>query len=178
MKTIPFLFVFFAAFQVYAENATNPNRNYFKIYILNEQNEILLVEYKNIWEPIGGSYNTTLSMEDYVRKLAMTANVQASEIRLRGLFSVCYNKGNQPVVYHYYTVRYGSGEIKTPGDCTGVKWANLEEARNIMAYDEMVMVYEKILENDNLWGGSYRITKDAERGTRKVDMIVDFFKLN
>jgi hypothetical protein len=178
MKTIIIVFVILYAFQAYAQNTTNPNRNYFKIYILNEQNEILLVEYKKIWEPIGGSYSSTLSMEDYVNELSMTANVQANDIRLRGLFSAYYNKSKQPIVYHYYTVRYKSGEIKTPGDCTGVKWASLDEARKIMAYDEMLLIYEKILENDNLWGGSYRITKDAEKGTRKVDMIVDFFKLN
>ena len=178
MKNIITLLVVILSLQAYAQDTINPNRNYFKIYILNEQNELLLVEYKNIWEPIGGSYTSTLSMEDYVNQLSMTANVQANEIRLRGLFSTYYNKGQQPIVYHYYTVRYKSGEIKTPGDCTGVKWVNLAEARKIMTYDEMLMIYEKILENDNLWGGSYRITKDASKGTRKVDMIVDFFKLN
>ena len=178
MKSIIILFVCLYSFQAYAQNTTNPNFNYFKIFILNEKNELLLVEYKNIWEPIGGSYNSNLSMEDYVKKLSMTANIQAHDIRLRGLFSAYYNKSNKPMVYHYYTARYKSGEIKIPSDCTDAKWVNLDEARKIMVYDEMVQVYEKILENENLWGGSYQIVKDASIGTRKVIQIVDFFKLN
>jgi len=164
--------------EIVAQNSISPNRNYFKLCILNEKNEMMLVEYKNIWEPIGGGYNSTLNMEDYVKKLAMTANVKAKDIRLRGLFSVYYNKSKQPIVYHYYTARYTSGEIKTPEDCTGVKWVNLDEARKIMAYEEMVAIYEKILENNNLWGGTYRITKDNEKGTREFEKLVEFFKLN
>lgn len=171
--------LFLSCFQAYAQTTTAPNSNYFKVIILNDKNEMLLVEYKNIWEPIGGGYDTTLSMEDYVNKLTMTANIPARDIRLRGLFSAYYsNKSIKPTVYHYYTVRYFSGEVKTPGDCTGVKWVNLDEAKKIMAYDEMVLIYEKILENDNLWGGSYQVIKDASKGTRKVSQLVNYFKLN
>ncbi|TWU32656.1 NUDIX hydrolase [Novipirellula artificiosorum] len=164
--------------EVVAQDSISPNRNYFKLYVLNEKNEVLLVEYRSVWEPIGGGYNSSLNMEDYVRKLAMTANVKATEIRLRGLFSVFYNKSDQPIVYHYYTVRYTSGEIKTPEDCTGVKWVNLDEAGKIMGYEEMVEIYAKVLENRNLWGGTYRITKDNAKETREVEKLVDFFKLN
>ena len=148
------------------------------MFILNENNELLLVEHKKTWEPIGGRYDTTLSMEDYVNQLTMTANVPASDIRLRGIFSAYYSRSGKPTVYHYYTVRYKSGEIEIPNDCTGVKWVNLEEARKIMTFDDMVLIYEKVLENDNLWGGSYRIVKDAAKGTREFSQLVDFFKLN
>ena len=47
-----------------------------------------------------------------------------------------------------------------------------------MTFDDMVLIYEKVLENDNLWGGSYRIVKDAAKGTREFSQLVDFFKLN
>lgn len=161
-----------------ASVAITPNINYFKVFILNQNNELLLVEYKNTWEPIGGKYDTTLSMEEYVNRLTMTANIPANEIRLRGIFSAYYGRSSKPMIYHYYTVRYFSGEIEIPNDCTGVKWVNLEEAKNIMTFDEMIIIYEKVLENDNLWGGSYKIAKDAARGTREFSQMVDFFKLN
>ena len=164
--------------EVVAQKSMSHNRSYFKLCILNEEDELLLVEYMNIWEPIGGGYNSTLNMEDYVRTLAMTANVKTSDIRLRGLFSVYYNKSKQPIVYHYYTARYASGEIKTPGDCTGVQWVNLAEARKIMAYEEMLEIYERLLENSSVWGGTYRITKNSEKGTREFEKLVEFFQLN
>jgi len=164
--------------EIYAQNTKTSNRIYFKVYILNENNDLLLVEYNNIWEPIGGGYNSTLNMEDYVKKLALTSNATVNDIRLRGLFSAYFNQMKKPMAYHYYTVRYVSGEIKPPDDCTGVKWVNLDEARKIMAYEEMLEIYEKILENNNLWGGTYRITKDNEKGTRKFEKLVEFFKLN
>lgn len=178
MKTIIILFALIYSVQAFAQNSTAPNLNYFKVFILNEKNETLLVEYKGVWEPIGGSYNTTLSMEDYVNELTMTANIPANDIRLRGLFSAYYSRSSKPIVYHYYTVLYKSGEIKTPDGCTAVKWVNLDEAKKIMVFDDMVRIYGKILENDNLWGGSYTVVKDASKGTRDVTQIVEFFKLN
>lgn len=178
MKPIIILFALLNSFQAHAQSSAAPNLNYFKVFILNDNNETLLVEYKGVWEPIGGSYNTTKSMEDYVNELSMTANIPANDIRLRGLFSAYYNRSGKPIVYHYYTVRYKSGEIKTPDGCTAVKWVNLEEAKKKMTFDDMVRIYEKILENENLWGGSYSVVKDASTGTREVTQIVDFFKLN
>ena len=178
MNRLLLLSILLLSCEVHDQKTTMTNRIYFKICILNEKNEVLLVEHNNKWEPIGGGYSDTLNMEEYVKKLALTSNVEVNNIRLRGLFSVYFNQMKYPMVFHYYSVRYLSGKIKPPDDCTGVKWANLNEARKIMAYEEMLLIYEKILEDNHLWGGTYRITKDVEKGTRKFETIVKFFKLN
>ncbi len=161
-----------------AQDNQGTNRNYFKLCILNDKNEVLLVEYKGTWELIGGEYNSTITLGEYVDKLAMTSNVKVKDTRLRGLFSVYFNEMKKPYVYHYYSARYKSGKMKTPDDCSDAKWVDINEARNIIDYKDMLWMYETILQSENLWGGSYRITKDREKGTRSIETIVEYFKLN
>ncbi len=161
-----------------SEDCPTSNRNYFKVLILNEKDEVLLVEFKEIWEFIGGTYNTSSSLEEYVQKLAGTANITVTDIRLRGLFSIYWNDGEKPDVQHYYTARYTSGDMQSPGDCTGAVWADLNKSRELIAYKDMLWMYETVLESETLWGGTYRIVKDREKGTREVEHLVDYFKLN
>lgn len=154
------------------------NRNYFKVLILNEKDEVLLVEFKEIWEFIGGTYNTSETLQEHVQKLAMTANIKVTDIQLRGLFSIYWNDVEKPDVHHYYSARYESGDMQSPGDCTGAIWADLTKAREVIVYKDMLQMYERAIESEDLWGGTYRIMKDREKGTRDVEYLVDYFKLN
>lgn len=163
---------------VHGQDKSGTNRNYFKLCILNEKNEVLLVEHNNNWELIGGEYNTEGSLKEYVKKLAMTSNAQVTDIRLRGLFSVFFNNMTKPFVYHYYSARYESGDIRIPEGCTGAKWVGLDEARQLMSYQEMFWMVDYILKSDHLRGGAYRIIKDKDKGTRKVEFIEDYYDLN
>lgn len=162
----------------YAQDNQDTNRNYFKLCLLNDKNEVLLVEYKGTWELIGGEYNATTTLGAYVDKLAMTSNVKVTNTRLRGLFSVYFNEMKKPYVYHYYSARYKSGKMKPPDDCSDAKWVDINEARRLMDYKDMLWMYETILQSENLWGGSYRIIKDREKGTRSIETIVEYFHLN
>ena len=51
---------------MHAQDNSGTNRNYFKLCILNEKNEVLLVEHNNTWELIGGEYNTANTLREYV----------------------------------------------------------------------------------------------------------------
>ena len=178
IKKVILLFLGLWPLVMQAEDVSATNRNYFKLCILNEKNEVLLVEHNNNWELIGGEYNTADTLRGYVKTLAMTSNVEVTDIRLRGLFSVYFNSMAKPFVYHYYSARYQSGNIKIPDGCTGAKWVDVVEARQIIAYEEMLWMYEYIRESDHLRGGSYRILKDTVAGTRKVEVIDAFHDLN
>lgn len=177
-NTIVILLVVVFSAQLHAQNTTAPNRNYYKICILNERDEVLLVEHNNTWELIGGEYNTPNTLVEYVETLALSANVKVKDIRLRGLFSVFFNQMEKPFVYHYYSARYESGEVRIPEGCTGAKWVGITEAKRIMRYQEMFWMVDYILKSDHLRGGAYRIIKDKDKGTRKVEFIEDYYDLN
>ena len=158
---------------------TKSNATYFKVFVLNEQNQLLMVNFKGSWEPIGGTYASELTIEDAVKELVGKSRVQCGEIRLRGLFSVYYsNKGGLPYAYHYYTVRHTGGEVIPPSDCEDAAWFSPEEVMDKIAFKDMGRVFEQIQGNDHLWSGSWIITKNRETKERTIEIKKDFFILN
>lgn len=154
------------------------NSTYLKLFVINENNDLLMVRYKGIWEPIGGTYASKLPIVDYVKEKVGECNVECGEVRLRGLFSVYYGKTSLPYAYHYYTIEYKGGDIIPPSDCDSVAWFSADEVMDKIEFKDMGRVYEQIQGNDDLWSGSWYILKNAETNERKVEKKQDFFKLN
>ena len=154
------------------------NLTYLKLLVINENNELLMVRYKGSWEPIGGTYASQLPIVDFVKEKVEVCNVECGEIRLRGLFSVYFDKTSLPYVFHYYTIKHTGGDVIPPSDCDSAAWFGADEVMDKIAFKEMGRVYEKIQGNDDLWSGSWYILKNAETKERKFENKEDFFKLN
>lgn len=154
------------------------NSTYLKLFVINENNDLLMVRYKGIWEPIGGTYASKLPIVDYVREKVEVCNVECGDIRLRGLFSVYYGKTSLPYAYHYYTIEYKGGDIIPPSDCDSVAWFSADQVMDKIEFKDMGRVFNKIQGNDDLWSGSWYILKNAETNERKIEYKQDFFKLN
>lgn len=154
------------------------NLTYLKLFVVNENCDLMMVRYKGIWEPIGGTYASKLPIVDYVEKKVSVCNIECGEIRLRGLFSVYYGKDSMPFAYHYYTIKYEGGDIIPPSDCDSVAWFSADEVMDKIEFKDMGRVYDQILGNDDLWSGSWYILKDPETKERKIEIKQDFFKLN
>ena len=154
------------------------NSTYLKLFIINENNDLLLVRYKGIWEPIGGTYASKLPIVDYVEKKVSVCNIECGEIRLRGLFSVYFGKSSLPYVYHYYTIEYKGGDIIPPPDCDSIAWFSAGDVMDKIEFKDMGRVFEKIQGNDDLWSGSWYVLKNPETKERKIENKQDFFKLN
>ena len=154
------------------------NLTYLKLFVINENSDLLMVRFKGIWEPIGGTYNSKLPIVDYVKKKVEVCNVECGEVRLRGLFSVYYGKTSLPYAYHYYTIEYKGGDIIPPSDCDSVAWFSADQVMDKIEFKDMGSVFEKIQGNDDLWSGSWYILKNPDTNERKIEYKQDFFKLN
>ena len=154
------------------------NLTYLKLFVINENSDLLMVRFKGIWEPIGGTYNSKLPIVDYVKKKVEVCNVECGDVRLRGLFSVYYGKTSLPYAYHYYTIEYKGGDIIPPSDCDSVAWFSADQVMDKIEFKDMGRVFEKIQGNDDLWSGSWYILKNPDTNERKIEYKQDFFKLN
>ena len=175
-KIISIALLAFITMAVYSQ--PKGNLTYLKLFVINENCDLLMVRYKGIWEPIGGTYASKLPIVDYVEEKISVCNIECGEIRLRGLFSVYFGKTSLPYSFHYYTVEYKGGDIIPPSDCDSAAWFSAEEVMDKIAFKEMGSVFEKIQGNDDLWSGSWYIIKNAETKERKFEKKQDFFKLN
>ena len=59
--------------------------------------------------------------------MAEELGVEFKDLRLRGLFTLYYNKAQFPILFNYYSVKYKSGKLKTPPGCKDIKWFSLKQ---------------------------------------------------
>lgn len=171
--------VFIIAFGLTKSYAQQKNLPYFKLCITNEKNEILLVKYKGIWELAGKKYVDPRTISEFTSFMAEELGVTFKELRLRGLFTFYYNKAKYPVFYNYYSAKYKSGDLTVPPGCTDIAWFSLEESLNIIPFETMRLILDKMFEQKNyVWGASMRIHKEANSIINSVTMEEDFYPLS
>ncbi len=177
VKCIPIvLFMVFVATKSYAQQK---NFSYFKLCVTNEKNEILLVKYNGIWELAGKKYVDTRSISEFTSFMAEEMGVNFKELRLRGLFTFYYNKATYPILFNYYSAQYDSGKLTVPPGCTDIAWFSLEKALEIIPFETMRLILDKMFEQESyVWGASMRIHKEANSIINKVTMEQDFYPLS
>ena len=173
------LIVFIIAFGLTKSYAQQKNFSYFKLCVTNEKKEILLVKYKGIWELAGKKYVDTRTISEFTSFMAEEMGVNFKELRLRGLFTFYYNEATNPILFNYYSAKYKSGDLTVPPGCTDIAWFSLEEALNIIPFETMRLILDKMFEQESyVWGASMRIHKEANSIINKVTMEQDFYPLS
>jgi hypothetical protein len=154
------------------------NFNYFKLCVLNEDNEVLLVNYKDMWEPAGRKYDKPESMQMVLRQMAKEMGVEIEGLRLRAMITKYYGDARYPIVFNYVSAQYKSGELTIPPGCKDIKWYTVEEALEVIPFEGMKMVLEKVFieDTDALWAGSLHIVNDPDSNKKFATIKEEFYK--
>ena len=171
------IFLFGCLIQVKSQEKTN-NYSFMKLYVTNENDEVLLLGGGNDWEITGARYNDTISVIEFVKWMGDRMGIKIKNIRLRGLLTFHYTWKSNPTLMHYYTAEYESGDLLLPEGCEGIKWVKKCETAKLIPYEEMNQIISKINECEYLFGGSFKIDKDPKTDKRNSKVIEPFYKLN
>jgi hypothetical protein len=178
MKTILLMLALVTySLQSYGQDKID-NYSFMKLYVTNNDGQVLLLGGDDSWEITGARYNDTLSIIDFVNWMGHRMGINIKNIRLRGLLTFHYSWRNNPTLMHYYTAEYQNGELVLPEGCRGIKWVDKKDTPKLIPYDEMNKIIEKINECDYLFGGSFRIDRDSISLKRFSSVIEPFYRLN
>lgn len=179
MKKIILLILFLVSTLSYSQKSS-PNYSFFKLLIVNENSDILLVNWNGKWELPGLKYNSELSIKNFIGDMTMKMGIDDYEnLKLNGIFSFYYEGRKKPTIMNYYSLKYVSGKIIPPPNCTEVKWSSYEDAMISIPYEDMKEIIKYIHEeNCSVYGGTVKkyIKKDSQE--KKVIFTEPIYKLS
>lgn len=170
--------VLLCSFSVQAQK--KGNRNFFKLYVLNDKKEVMLIKFQGEWEIPGAAYAASSPISVFLDTIGMQHGITIDSKHLAAQITFHHQTRENPVIMLYYTARYKEGTLKTPGWGEEMKWVPLAEAYHMIPYPEMVAIMKKIDESKGtVWGGAITITYDMETKKRTgYQVMEDFYKLN
>jgi hypothetical protein len=132
------------------------NYSFFKLYITNSDNHVLLVKWGKYWELPGKKYTDTLSINKTINHIEKLMGINdATNLKLRGLFTLYSEKRPNPTIMHYYSLKSNETKLIPLPSCTEIKWFNLEDALKEIPYEDMKEILKMITKNeDSVFGGS------------------------
>lgn len=157
-------------------NAQGKNFTYFKLIIVNEKDEILLVNFQDTWEPAGRKYDSPTTVKKVLEEMGAEMGVTFENPKLRGLVANFYDKSEYPVMFNYVIAKYKSGELQIPPGCKGIDWYPIDKGIKIIPFESLRLIMTKMFEEgnrDQLWAGSVRITTHS--GSSKSAKIIEEF---
>lgn len=172
------LLVFFLLISICINYAQEKNFSYFKLCVTNEQDKILLVKFRDVWELPGKKYTDPRSISEFTSFMSEELGVTHDELRLRGLFTFYYNKAQYPIIYNYYSSKYKSGDLTVPPGCSDIAWFSIEEAQSIIPIKTMRLILRKMFEQKSyVWGASILIHKGTSLDG-EIEFKEEFYPLS
>lgn len=182
MKTRSFLFIFlFVCSHVFAQkkDKNTDNYSYIKLYITNSDNKILLLKWGQTWEIPGARYSAPFTISEFIDTLAGEDGINIQDVQLSGMFTFEYENQKKLAIMQYYRARYKSGSIRVPAGCSDIKWFTMEEAMQILTFDDMKTIIKKINEDPAaVWGGAIYKHIDRKSNQPVIEFKEPFYKLN
>lgn len=178
MKKIMFLILLFGICTVSYSQSKKDNYSFMKLLVTNDKGEVLLLGNDAGLEVTGARYNDTLSVKEFVDWMAHRMGIEVKNIRLRGLLTFHYEGRSNPTLMHYYTAEYANGDLVLPDGCEKIEWVELSKSADLIPFDEMNKIIEKIFECEYVFGGSFRLWNNTTTGKRESEFIEPFYKLN
>lgn len=178
MKRLIFLILLIGLCSVSFGQSKKDNYSFIKLIVTNEKGEMLLVGDNESLEVTGARYNDTVSLKEFINWMGNRMGIKITNIRLRGLLTFHYDWRSNPTLMHYYTAEYASGELILPEGCEKIEWVDMSKTSDLIPYEEMNRIIQKISECEYLFGGSFRIWKDPTTEIRKSELIEPFYRLN
>jgi hypothetical protein len=163
----------------FAQGEGPDNYSFFKLYVTNDQQELLLVKWNNEWELVGAKYNYGVSVRVFIDTIALSMGIKVKDAKLAALYTQRPVARTNPTLMHYYTVKYDGGKIKVPAGCTDIKWFSYAEAMKVIPYEIMKSVMVKIKEHPGkVLGAAFETAKDPQTNETKVTVLENFYFLN
>jgi hypothetical protein len=138
-----------------------------------------LLKWGETWEIPGARYSAPYTISKFIDTLAAEDGIHVKDVRLSGLFTFEYEGQNRLAIMQYYSAVYGSGSMRVPSGCADIKWFTVDEALQILTFDDMKMIIRKINEDPKaLWGGA--IYKHIDRKTNQpvIETKEPFYRLD
>ena len=147
------------------------NYSFLKLYVTNENNEVLLVKWNGAWEIAGGRYNEPLSVQEFLDKMASDMGIQINEVKLCGLYTQRWKESPYLTIMQYYQTKYEGGDLKVPSDCTDIKWFSYDEALEVIPYQNMTTMMREIKKNPGkVIGAAFERYKDENNNTQYITL--------
>jgi hypothetical protein len=182
MRTkILFIICFVACLNSFAQkkDKNTDNYTYIKLYITNAEGKILLQKWGNTWEVPGARYSAPFSIDKFVDTVAAENGIKISNTKLSAMFTVQYEDQKRFAIMQYYSASYASGSIRVPAGCGDIKWFAVKDAIEILTFDDMKMVINKINEDPNVvWGAALYKRTDRQTNQPVISLKEPFYKLN
>lgn len=170
MKPI-LLLLFLAAPLVLSAQDQADNYSFMKLYVTNEQGEVLLVKWNGEWELSGDRYNQPLSVNKFLDEMASSMGITIENPRLCGLYTQRWQGNPSLTLMHYYQAEYVSGDLQVPPDCTDVRWFSYEEALKAIPYPNMTTMMREIKAHPGrVIGAAFERYKDDNNQTQFVTL--------
>lgn len=177
MKKIILIFGLLISLTSCAQNFVD-NYSFFKLFVTNDKNEVMLVKWKDAWEIPGKKYTGSKTIKEFLDLMASNYGITVNNVKLNALITFHYNTKPNPTLMQYYTASYSSGDLKIPFGSSDIKWVKLEEAYKSIPYAEMVNIMQHIKSDETvLWGAAYDVIKTSKGNTRSSTLKEDFYKL-
>ncbi|MGB5983157.1 MAG: hypothetical protein WBG46_13530 [Nonlabens sp.] len=141
-----------------SQNSGNPH--FFKLLIMNQKQEILLIDFDGSWEIPGSCYKMDSTIPVFLDEMALDHGVKIQNDRLVALVTFHHEVRDLPTMMFYYTADYFSGNLKTPSWGRNVQWFKLQDAYEIIPFKEMVHIIKSIQKQNDLLSGALKIKYD------------------
>lgn len=177
MKKLSLILVLLISFSSCAQKVVD-NYSFFKLFVTNEKNEVMLVKWKDAWEIPGKRYKGSKTVKGFIGLMSSNHGIKVDNIKLSALITFHYNTKPNPTLMHYYSAKYASGDLRVPFGSSEIKWIPLEEAYNLIPYTEMVNIMQHIKSDEVvLWGAAYDVIKKSKTNPRSSSLREGFYKL-
>ncbi len=170
MKTFFVLLLALATAPLLAQDQPD-NYSFMKLYVTNDQGEVLLVKWNDEWELSGDRYNQPLSINKFLDEMASHMGITIKNPQLCGLYTQRWQDTPYLTLMHYYQADYVSGELRVPPDCTDVRWFSYEEALKVVTYLNMTTIMKKTKAHPGrVIGAAFERYKDENNQTQFVTL--------
>lgn len=154
-------------------------QNRFKLFIVNNQNEFLLVKWKGSWELPGAAYGDSTVVKPinaFLDQMAEEFGISIKEKKLTGVFSYYLNERQYPMIFTYYKARLDKKIPNRVNSPENIKWFPIAEGLKAIAYPNSAAILRKMLDRpDTIWGGAFRLY--TAQGW-KYETIENFYPVN
>ncbi len=137
------------------------NYSFFKLYVTNEKDQVLLVKWEGQWEIVGDKYNEPMSIREFLNKIAFDMGITIKDPTLCAIYTQKWKGNNPPTIMHYYKAKYSEGDLKVPSECTDIRWFSFDDAINTIPYPIMISTLKEIKKNPGkVMGAAFERFKD------------------
>lgn len=177
MKKFLSVLFFLVCISAYSQDKSD-NYSFFKLYVTNDKDEVLLVQWNGEWEIVGDRYNDPVSIKGFLDKMASDMGIQIKDPKLSGIYTQRWRGVPFLTMMHYYHANYAGGELQIPADCTDIRWFSYEEAIQVIPYENMTTMMKEIKKNPGkIIGAAFERYKDGNNITQFIT-LEDFYIMN